>query len=389
VNLLIVTWWGGGAALQAIGLGRLLARRGHRVRVLAPAAFAPRIEAAGCAAPPYPPALEFDAEHGRMVEDQWDWVLEVFFSDVLPDAVAAELAEEPADVVVVDYLLRSVVNLAEALPAKGVVLMHMIQRFHDGPVDESTEVWSQRWQFAQLNTQRARLGLDPLPVGPAGVSVSLVRRAAATLVVITRAFDPWPDPPDGVVHVGPLPVDEPTADWDPPWPEDDGRPLIVVSLGSMYMRHEELLARISRAAAGLDARVLMLTGHDLAPDEVAGAAGVYVRSYVPHKAVFTEAALVVTHGGLGTLMAAFEAGVPTLCLPLGRDQELNARQAQELGASRLVSPEADADELRRELEDALSSEPLREAAGAMAENVGGYQGGARAVAVLEELADRD
>ena len=45
---LIVTWLGGGATQPAIGLGRELSARGHRVRVLAPARFAGRIAAAGC-----------------------------------------------------------------------------------------------------------------------------------------------------------------------------------------------------------------------------------------------------------------------------------------------------------------------------------------------------
>jgi MGT family glycosyltransferase len=323
-----------------------------------------------------------------MIEDQEDWGLELFFSDVLPDAVAAELVREPADVVVVDYLLRSTLNRVEALPAPAVALMHMTQRWHDGPVGEDTDEWSQRWQLAQMNAQRERLGLEPFPVGPTGVSLSLVGRAAAALVVIPRSFDPWPNAPEGVVHVGPLPVDEPAADWDPPWDEGDERPLIVVSLGSTYMRHEALLGRISRAASGLGARVLVLTGADLAPEEVEKAPGVHVRGYVPHSALLHEASLVVTHGGIGTLMAAFAAGVPTVCLPLGRDQEENALQAQELDASVLVSPEADEGELRHQIESALASESLREGARAMADDLRGYRDGAGAVTALERLAGR-
>lgn len=385
MNVLITTWRGGGASQPAIGLGRLLALRGHQVRILAPAGFAERVAAARCSIRPFPSDLEFNPELGRAFEDQPTVPQNLFFGPVLPRAVAAEIGAEPTDLVVVDYLLRSVVCLAEARPLPHAMLMHMAYHHHAAPVTDSTDEWSQRWQYEQVNAVRAEQGLRRLPVGPESVSVALARRAAAALVVMTREFDAWPDPPASVVHVGPIAEDVADVGWEAPWAEDDRRPLIVISMSTMYMHHEDILGRVAGAVADMDARVLVLTGSELAPEDVACPPGVYIRSYVPHATVLPAAALVVTHGGMGTLMAAFSAGVPALCIPLGRDQTTNARQAQKLGASAVLAPDSGAAAIRQGVESALASRQLQAGARKMAASVRRYQAGVRAVQVLERL----
>jgi len=149
------------------------------------------------------------------------------------------------------------------------------------------------------------------------------------------------------------------------------------------MGHEDVLGRIGEALSGLPLRALVLTGHELEPEELAFAADVEVRRFLPHSALLPDASLVVTHAGMGTLMAAFAAGVPTLCLPLGRDQPDNAARVEELGAGTSLAPDADAAEIRRAVEAALASEALRKGSRRMAAAIRAYGGGAEAVAVLE------
>jgi MGT family glycosyltransferase len=381
VDVLIVTWQAGGGSTPAIGLGRLLAQLGHRVRLLAPGAYADRITAAGCIPRPLPAGAEFDQSLGRRMEDQIPYLMELFFGLELPDAVAAELSTEPADVLVVDYLLRTVACLAEGLDIPQVLLIHTIFPFHGVVADEA----ALRRQYEPFNAAREKMQLPPFPVGPDTVTIALARRAARTLVCLPREFDPWPDPPAGVVHAGPIAEEAAGADWEQPWSDDDDRPLVVVSMGTTYMSHEELLGRVAEGLADLAARVLVLTGHELAPNEVAAREGVFVASYVPHAAVLPEASLVVTHAGTGTLMAAFSAGVPVVCIPLGRDQYDNARRVEELGLGTVLAPEATAWEIRQSVENALDSADLRDAAGRMAAAIDGYAGGSRAVALLEQL----
>jgi MGT family glycosyltransferase len=152
------------------------------------------------------------------------------------------------------------------------------------------------------------------------------------------------------------------------------------------MHQEDLLERILRALADLRVHVLATTGPELEPEEVRAPAGVELRRFVHHAAVMPRAALVVTHAGTGTLMAAFAAGVPCVCIPLGRDQPLNAATVADLGLGLALSQDAGVDEIRAAAADALSSTALHTEAGKMRAAIAAYRGGAAALTVLEDLA---
>jgi len=121
-----------GAAQPAIGLGRLLAEQGHHVRILGPARFAARISAAGARHRPLPPEAEFNPALGRGVEDQADYFETPSFGAAIPIALAAELASEPADVVVVDYLRALEPRGMAERERSAFVLVH--GAWHDGRV---------------------------------------------------------------------------------------------------------------------------------------------------------------------------------------------------------------------------------------------------------------
>jgi MGT family glycosyltransferase len=173
--------------------------------------------------------------------------------------------------------------------------------------------------------------------------------------------------------------------WTLPWPAEDTRPLVVVSLGTTYMNQEDELARVVTALEPLGLRVLVLTGHELDERAAAAARDVLVRRYVPHAAVLPHAALVVAHGGTGTLLAALAAAVPVLCLPLGRDQPANARRVEELGLGRALPREAPPDAIREAVRDLLDAADVRARVGAFAATVRAYGDGDRAVDALERL----
>jgi UDP:flavonoid glycosyltransferase YjiC (YdhE family) len=382
VEVVTVTWQAGGGAQVALAVGRALTARGHRVRVLAPADLRDRVAAAGCVPCTYPAELEFDPTRGRRMEEQRPHLDRLFFGRHLPDALLRELHAHPADVVVVDYLLRSTVAAAELQPAPTAMLIHTIHGFHGVTDDES----SRRRAFEPVNRSRGELGLPPLPLGSESVTVTLARRAAASLVTVPRQFDDWPEPPPGVVHVGAIAEEPPDAAWRSPWPADDPRPLVVVSLGTTYMQQEAAIARVAAALSRHEARVLVLTGPELDPAEVELPEGVVAERYVPHGAVLPEAALVVAHGGTGTLLAALSAGVPVLSLPLGRDQPANARRLEQLGLGLALEPAASVTHIADAVGAILRSQSLYERVRAFASIVRGYDAGERAGRTLEALA---
>jgi UDP:flavonoid glycosyltransferase YjiC (YdhE family) len=382
VELLIATWQAGGGTQVALELGRLLGRRGHRVPILGPAADAGRIEAAGCIARAIPKEAEFDPVLGRRGEDQPETMARLFYGQEIADAFAAELERDTADGVVVDYLLRSVSAAAERAGVLSALLIHTIYGFHGGAGDD--EETRRRW-YQPVDICRLQLGLDPLPASTDSVTVALVRRAACALVAAPREFDDWVDPPENVIHVGPLSPPAADGEWQLPWPIDDTRPLIVVTLGTTYMAHEAVLTEIAHALDPSVYRVLLLTGNELAPEEIAAPDGVEVRGYVPHDRVMVEAALAITHAGTGTLLAAFAAGVPVVAVPLGRDQPANARRTVELGLGSSLSPQATRAEIRALVTATLADDTIRARVDSLARAIHGYANGSRAVNAIEQL----
>jgi MGT family glycosyltransferase len=245
--------------------------------------------------------------------------------------------------------------------------------------------------LGSINRGRELFGLQPLvlPDPPVWPSIPLLARCQRSLVVVPHEFeDPDLEPPVNARYVGPVFEEgDQYVPWDLPWPPDHPDPLVVVSFSSTYMHHEPVLGRVLAALDGLPVRILVTLGRVLDPGEVPAPAGVVVRRHVPHVAVMAHAALVVTHAGMGTVMAAFAYGVPLLCLPMGRDQEGNAERVAALGAGKTINQEASVEEVRAAVGDALRSDTIRVGARRMADVVASYGHGARAIAELEALLD--
>jgi UDP:flavonoid glycosyltransferase YjiC (YdhE family) len=114
------------------------------------------------------------------------------------------------------------------------------------------------------------------------------------------------------------------------------RPLIYVTFGT------EMGARapwrpLLGALAEIEADVLVTLGNP-AIAELLGPVptNVVVEAWVPQDVVLARAALVVSHAGAGTLLAAAAAGVPQLCLPIAADQWDNADALVRAGAGRMI-----------------------------------------------------
>ncbi len=379
-RLLIVTWQAGGGVNPAIGLGRRLAARGHEVLVLAPRLYQARVEQAACLWRPIPAEAEFDPSAGRAAEEQRAYLSQTFLGSTLPAALTAEVVASEPDVLVIDGMLLSTLCTAQALAIPLVAIVHTTRRFHG-----DCAIWG-RWGFDQINEMRNGLGQPPIAADHDTVFVELGRRCSRQLVVMPAEFDARKEPEQNLVHVGPIFEEQAMpAGWDLPWPPDDPVPLVVVSLSSQYMHHEEPMERILQALVDLPIHVLATTGHELDPAELRAPRAMEVRRYVPHVSVLPHTAVVVTHAGTGTLMAAFAHGVPLVCIPLGRDQPGNAARAAELGVALTLPTEASPERIQAAVREALESPAIRSAATTLASAVARYGDGVHAVEELEML----
>ena len=162
------------------------------------------------------------------------------------------------------------------------------------------------------------------------------------------------------------------------WGPGGHGPLVYVSLGTVlgHMSFaEDAYRAVTDAVAGLDARVLVTTGHGFDPSRLGGVPGnVHVEAWVDQDDVLAEAALVVCHGGSGTTYGALAAGVPVVVVPVFADQFANAPAVTRAGAGiavragkdhgdgrRPVSRE-DAPSIRQAIETVLAGGSYRDAA---------------------------
>ena len=95
-----------------------------------------------------------------------------------------------------------------------------------------------------------------------------------------------------------------------------------------------------RALGGLYARVLVTSGPAIDPASLPAAANTTVVRSAPHAQLFSEAAAVVTHAGMGTVTRALAGGVPLVCVPMGRDQLDVAARVVYRGAGLRLRPGA-------------------------------------------------
>jgi MGT family glycosyltransferase len=119
---------------------------------------------------------------------------------------------------------------------------------------------------------------------------------------------------------------------DEPWTsaQEDGPPLVYLSLGSLGSADVELMQRLIDALAACeDMRVVVSLGpqHELLrlPEHMTGA------EYLPQTAILPYASAVVTHGGNNTVTECVHFGCPMVVLPLFWDQYDNAQRVHELG----------------------------------------------------------
>lgn len=136
----------------------------------------------------------------------------------------------------------------------------------------------------------------------------------------------------------------------PDWWSGSIGPLVYVSLGTV-LGHMSLAGEVYQtlldALGGLDARILLTTGHKFDRTQLVDVPGnVHIEAWIDQKDVLPHADLVVCHGGSGTTFAALGAGVPVVIVPIFADQFANARRVEMAGAGLVTGRDTDGDGLR-------------------------------------------
>jgi MGT family glycosyltransferase len=233
-----------------------------------------------------------------------------------------------------------------------------------------------------INEARSEQGLAPLHQW---VDQLLGVEAICMLTAPELDFSSRGALPANVHYVGP--AFEPYSDeWHSPWPDSNTDPLVVASFSTSYMDQQALAQRVLDALAGLPVRALLTAGPALDTSTLRIPGNARVVDYVPHRAVFPHAALVISHCGWQTINAALADGVPLICIPDGRDQPDNAARVVLCGAGARVRKSATPAKLRRVIAAALADPTLKRGAQAMSQALARSNGAVVVADRLEQLA---
>src|SRR5215469_2936293 len=369
--LLGVDGGGGGQLTPAYALIRRLVGRGHEVRVMGSPALAERVRERGAIfvplrllPQPVPPAGVTVEEHGELFAFACSSMLA---KDVLQNL-------EGIDVLAADCMLPAALFAGELKRIKTVTLVHMLYQWYTE--GGGADLFDGLAPF--VRQARFELGLPAL-LREAPLMSQLMNSAALSLALTLAEFDsPLKRTHSNLRYVGPA-LDEEATKWVPP-----GRPLVLVSFSTTYMRHEDALRRTFAALDGIDAFAVCTLGHAFSRDRMPVSPNVLIYDWLPHEAILPHAAAVVTHAGHSTVMAALAHGVPLVCMPMGRDQDTNAERVEALGAGITLPPSAAPAEISAAIKN-VANPSYHDAAGRLAAQIRELGRGERAVGELEGL----
>jgi MGT family glycosyltransferase len=410
-------WEGGGNTPPMLSLVRRLMARGHRIRVLSDPCNRQEVEATGASFSSWTRAPH-RADTSPETDPLRDWEVKspaamiqrlrdgLFIGPSLAYAqdVIDELKRFPADVVVTSEMLLGVMAGAEAAGAPCVALSANVYLFPlpgvppFGPgLQPATNIAGRLrdWVITTMalrefgkgtgtfNETRRRLGLTPLRH-----PFDQLTRLARHVVLTSAAFDfQSPAPPERLVYAGPELDDPAWAErWESPWSASDRRPLILVGFSTTFQNQRDALRRVIDAVRELDVRAVVTAGPAIDVASLPAASNVYVCRSAPHSELLKEAAVAVTHAGHGTVIRALAAGVPLVCMPMGRDQNDTAARVVFHGAGVRVAPAASSQKIQHAVRQVLESASYRERAQTLGERIVQDARQSRAVPVLEDVA---
>jgi MGT family glycosyltransferase len=413
-----------GPTNQCIGLGRILADRGHRVVFAAEASWKGKLEALGFEedlvdlAPPPEGDADQDAgafwkefiretapEFRKPTIEQLSTFIQPTFQALIDGAVYCEpqlreiIARVRPDVIVEDNVVTFPALLTAGVPFIRIVSCNPLEMkgpgvapAFSGYAQDDPSAWAEfraeyerthRDMWNAFNQFVQDSGAPPLP------DLEFIHSSEhANLYVFPQEADYVEHRPlDSTWHRIDSSVRSTDEDYQIP-PEVADRPegssLIYLSLGSLGSADVDLMRRLIDVLGRTPHRYIVSKGpqhdqYELA-DNMVGA------EFVPQTRIIPHVDLVITHGGNNTTTESLHFGKPMICLPLFWDQYDNAQRMDELGFGRRLATYAFTDEeMLTALDDLLGDSALRERMSAMGADIRARQGTRVAADVIERV----
>lgn len=373
-----------------LGVAAELAGRGHEVSYPCTRAFEPAIAEAGARPLPYQTTMSPDhAANGFRERD--DFTMDDFLGmqrDLLREALATlaffdrAFAAHRPDLVIYDPSCWA----GRLLAARWAV---------PGLQSTTTFAANRHWSLASGYARFDR-GHPGLPALIRAIEALLARAAPGLsvedffesgadipkLVFLTRAFQFAGETFEDDVHfVGPcLGARRFQGTWSPPV---SGRPVLLISLGTIQNREVGFFNECVDAFAGSEWHVVVAAGTGADAVRAPGP-HIEVHRSVPQLDVLAHADVFVNHAGTGSIMESLAFGVPMVVIPQTPEQRAAADRVIELGLGELLPPdEVSSDALRRAVRTVAGDRGIRARIQAMRGEIRAA-GGARAAAEVVE-----
>ncbi|HYH29023.1 MAG TPA: macrolide family glycosyltransferase [Pseudonocardia sp.] len=330
-HLLFVALAGHGHVTPTLPLVEELVERGHRVDYATEAEFGDAVAAAGARWVPLPPLEPFvpPAQVGPDLIAFWFRhyframratfpVLREHCRASPPNGICYDVTNWPARLVARELgvpAVRCIPNVAENESYS------LDEQMTAGLAPDHPEMVALAVDCARFS---AEFGVELDVAGTMNVTEAL------NLVFLPRAFQPAGETFDDRFHfLGPLlGRREQREPWAPP---DPARPLLYISLGTIFTDQPEFYRTCLDAFGGGPWQVAMTVG-GVDPAALGPIPpGVEVRARFPQPAVLRHASAFVSHAGMGSTMEALHYGVPLITFPQMPEQVANADRVVELG----------------------------------------------------------
>jgi len=415
-----------GPTNQCIGLGDVLARRGHRVVFAAEASWRGRLEPLGFEEQLVDLAEPAEGEQDagafwtefiretapifrRPTIEQLDSFMRPTWQALIDGAVYCEprlraiLADVRPDVVVEDNVVAFPALLTGDAPYLRIVSCNPLEvaspdlppAYSGLPSADSTG-WAafraesdrtHRETWSAFNEWVVGQGAPPLPdlafIHPSEHANLYVYPAEADYTDVRPLGARW--------HRMDSSVRETEGDYVLPDAVADRPPnsgLVYLSLGSLGGADVELMQRLVDVLSRTRHRFVVSKGPQA--DEIALPDTMVGAQTLPQTKVIPQVDLVITHGGNNTTTESLHFGKPMVVLPLFWDQPDNAQRVHELGYGvRLPTYDCSDDELIAAVDGLLADGARRERMDALGRRIRARDGLRRGAGVIESVARAD
>lgn len=387
-----------GHLIPMLGVIRELVARGHDVEVLNGEEMAPAIARTGARLVPYPPALKAGdfvktLKNGNLVAFM-DMMLKA--TPPLADFTLAHLKANRPDVIVYDsiafwgVIARRMLKLP-AVSDSPIFVPELIRHsvgwremaWYGREIIKHLPTLAKGWIDIALRYGVTRLPLF-LPFMPmrGDVNVILSSREVHPKSPLFRNTKKW-------VFVG--------GTMDPetrPDPFDfsrlDGRPLVLISLGTIQFTNDAFFRMVMDTLKDFPAQFVLAAGPGSDPARLGTPPEnfIVVPTY-PQLPLLERAAAFITHGGLGSIHEGLWHGVPMVGVPQHFEQLRNALQAQDgiiVLDDRAYGGEVTGPKLRAALEKVISDPSYRAASKRLGDTLRAGGGSKAAADVIESVA---